>query len=67
MVRQKRSMKINRQKKNRVDLCVRTPVDELKGKMWMLCRKGTNKLNRYSDEQVHLWTCRAVEMLTGKS
>ena len=31
MVRQKRSMKINRQIYFRVDLCVRTTVDELKG------------------------------------
>ena len=31
MVRQKRSMKINRQLYFRVDLCVGTPVDELKG------------------------------------
>ena len=31
MVRQKRSMKINWQLYFRVDLCVGTPVDELKG------------------------------------
>ena len=24
----------------------------------MLCRKIRKKLNRYTDEQVHLWTCR---------
>ena len=27
----------------------------------MLCRKGRNKLKRYTDEQVHLWTCRNVD------
>ena len=27
-------------------------------------RKRINELNRYSDEKVHLWTCRTVETLT---
>ena len=32
-----------------------------------LCRKRRKKMNRYSDEQVHLWTCRTVEPSTGIS
>ena len=35
-----------------------------------LCRLGQkrrNKLHSYSDAQVHLWTCRTVETLTGRS
>ena len=35
-------------------------------KSCMLCRKIKNKLHSYSDEQVHLWTCRTVETLTGR-
>ena len=50
-------MKVNRYIYFRVDLCVGTPVDKLKGH----CRKIRNKLNRYSDGQVHMWTCRTVE------
>ena len=26
----------------------------------MLCRKRRIKLNRYTDERIYLWTCRAV-------
>ena len=29
--------------------------------------KKENKLNRYSDEEVHMWTQRTVETLTGIS
>ena len=33
----------------------------------MLCRKGKNKLNRYTDEQVHLWRGRLIAEVTGRS
>ena len=39
------------------------PSIRVERSLCMLCQKGTYKLNRYSDEQVHLWTCRTVETL----
>ena len=39
--------------------------DEMKGYCASYAEKEENKLNRYSDEQVHLWTCRTVETLDG--
>ena len=44
-----------------------TPVDDLKGHCAGYAEKRGNKLNRYSDEQVHMWTSRTVETLTGRS
>ena len=67
VARRKRNMNVNRYIYFRVDLCVGTPVDELKGHSAGYAEKGTNKLNRYTDEHVRLWTCRAVETLTGRS
>ena len=50
-------MRVNRKIYVRVDLLVGTR-DELKGHC--ACHAEKEKLNRYSDEQVHLWTCRTV-------
>ena len=58
-------MRVNRYIPFRVDMSVGTPVDESKG-LCRLCQKIRIKLNRYIDEQVHLWTCRTVETLTGR-
>ena len=60
-------MRVNRYIPFRVDMSVGTPVDESKGLCAGYAKKIRNKLNRYSDEQVHLWTCRTVETLTGRS
>ena len=49
-----------------MDLWVGTPLDELKGHCAGYAEKR-HKLNKYSDEQVHLWTCRVVERLTDRS
>ena len=65
MVRRKRSMKIKRQIYLRVDPCVGTPVDELKGHFADYAEK--EEINRYTDERVQMWTCSAVETLTGRS
>ena len=49
-----------------MDLCVGTPVDELKGHCAGYAKK--EEINHsYSDEQVHLCICRTVETLTGRS
>ena len=63
-----------------MDLCVGTSVYELKGHWAGYAEKEEINLtgimmNRYicghaeqfSDEQIHLWTCRTVETLTGRS
>ena len=57
-------MKINRKIYFRMDLCVHTPADEWKCNCACYAEKEKNKLNRYTDEQVHL---RTVETLTGRS
>ena len=47
-------------------MCVRTLADERKGNC--LCYDEKEEiLNRYTDERIDLWTCRAVETLTGRS
>ena len=45
----------------------RYPSKRVERSLCRLCRKRINKLHSYSDEQVHLWTCRTVETLTGRS
>ena len=61
-----------------MDLWVGTPVDELKGHCmgydknkketiaWDMI-KIRKKPNRYTDEQVCLWTCRTAELWMGRS
>jgi len=58
MVRQKRSMKVNSLFVFWMDLWVCTPADDVERSLCRLGRKRRNKMNRHSDEQVHLWTCR---------
>ena len=50
-----------------MDLRVGTPVAELKSRCACYAEKEDIKLHSYSDEQVHLWTCRTIETLTGRS
>ena len=45
----------------------RYPSRRVERTLCRLCQQIRIKLNRYSDEQVHLWTCRTVETLTGRS
>ena len=58
MVRQKRSMKRNGYLYFRVDLCVRTPVDELKGNCG--CYAEKEQINRTAIE-MNRYTCGHVE------
>ena len=44
----------------------RYPSIRVEKSLCVLCRKRANKLHSYSNEQVHLWTCRTVETLTGR-
>ena len=48
-----------------MDLCVGTPVYELKRHCAGYAEE--EKMNTYTDEKVRLWTCRTMEMLTDKS
>ena len=52
-------MKVNRYIYFRVDLYVGTPLDEMKGFCAGYAEK--DERNRYTDEQVYLWTCRNVD------
>ena len=47
-------------------ICVYIP-QQMSGKVTVHVMPKMNKLNRYTDEQVYLCTCRAVETLTGRS
>ena len=59
VVRRKRSMKVNANLISGGSVC-RYPSRRVERSLCRLCRKRRNKLNRCSDEQVHLCRCRTV-------